>query len=96
MPNPPDYDPNCINAMFSRIMERLDSQDSANSGYRNTVTEELGAIRKAVEHTNGRVAELEGDSKLMKGGIAAVTAIISAGYAVYQLVEHWIGPAVKK
>jgi hypothetical protein len=83
-----DYDPNSINAMFSRIMERLDSQDHLTQDYRSSVTDELGAIRKAVEHTNGRVTDIEADRQRMKGFGAAIAAIASIGWAAYEAFGH--------
>lgn len=58
------YDQNSPDAMFSRILERMDRQDQS-----------LGRIETAVNKTNGRVLSLE----RWRDIITAKVAMIAAG-----------------
>lgn len=62
------YDPNSTDAMFSRVLQRLDTQDT-------TLTEILAEVRK----TNGRVKSLEEWRLVTKVKVATVSALVSAG-----------------
>lgn len=59
------YDPMSTDAMFSKIIERLDHQDAV-----------LRDIKEQVYKTNGRVNELERD-KWMQRGAAAVISVMA-------------------
>lgn len=61
------YDPNSSDAMFSRLMNRLDTQD-------DTLKQILSEVRK----TNGRVTKLETEGAVTRGKVAAVSALVSA------------------
>lgn len=61
------YDPNSNDAMFSRVMNRLDQQD-------DTLKQILEQVRK----TNGRVNVLEQNEAVAKGKVAVLSAAISA------------------
>jgi hypothetical protein len=72
------YDPHSSDAMFSRVMTRLDKQDE-------TLTQILAEVKK----TNGRVTRLETENAVTKGKVAAVSALVSAvvGFAGW-LLSH--------
>jgi hypothetical protein len=53
--------------MFSKVMNRLDTQDST-----------LQQILQEVKRTNGRVTRLETEGAVTKGKIAAVSGLVSA------------------
>lgn len=61
------YDANSSDAMFSRVMNRLDTQD-------DTLKQILAEVRK----TNGRVTRLETNEAVAKGKVAVVSALVSA------------------
>lgn len=61
------YDPNSNDAMFSRVMQRLDQQDDT-----------LKQILEQVKKTNGRVTTLETEGAVTKGKVAMVSALVSA------------------
>ena len=62
------YDPNSTDAMFSRVLQRLDTQDAT-----------LSAILAEVRRTNGRVSSLEEWRLTTKVKVATVSALVSAG-----------------
>lgn len=70
------YDPNSTDAMFSRVLQRLDTQDA-------TLTEILAEVRK----TNGRVKSLEEWRLVTKVKVATLSALVSAvvGVAAWAL-----------
>jgi hypothetical protein len=59
------YDAKSTDSMFSRILERLDTQDAT-----------LGRIEIAVDKTNGRVTALEKWRYVVAGGIVVVVTIV--------------------
>jgi hypothetical protein len=61
------YDPNSTDAMFSRIIQRLDAQDSI-----------LTEIRDGVRKTNGRVNGLEKWRDVITGKVAGISFAVSA------------------
>lgn len=61
------YDPNSSDAMLSRIMARLDSQD-----------ETLRQILAEVKRTNGRVTKLETTGEVSKAQIAVISVGVSS------------------
>lgn len=70
------YDPNSDNAMFGKVMTRLDNQDK-------TLADILTEVRK----TNGRVSRIETEREVEKGKIAIISAGVSGavGVAVWVL-----------
>lgn len=61
------YDPNSNDALFSRLMNRLDNQDQT-----------LQQILTQVKLTNGRVTAIETREAVAKGKVAVVSALVSA------------------
>lgn len=67
-PHRPDsYDPRSPDAMFARILQRMDTQDLA-----------LGRIERGVEKTNGRVSALEKWRDVVTAKVAGIAATVSA------------------
>jgi len=69
------YDPNSTDAMFGKVMTRLDQQDTT-----------LNAILTEVKKTNGRVTKLETENAVTNGKIAVISSLVvgaaaSAGWA---------------
>lgn len=64
------YDPNSNDSMLSRIMQRLDNQDT-------TLSQILAEVRK----TNGRVTSLETTRAVTKGQIALISLLVSGAFA---------------
>lgn len=62
-----DYNPNSTDALFSRVMNRLDQQDDT-----------LRQILEQCKKTNGRVSQLEQNEAVAKGKLALVSALVSA------------------
>lgn len=58
------YDPNSVDAMFSRIEQRLDSQDQV-----------LARIEEQTTKTNGRVTALERDKWVQRGAVGVIAVI---------------------
>lgn len=61
------YDPNSNDALFSRVMNRLDTQDAT-----------LQQILSQVRLTNGRVTAIETREAVAKGKITVISAVVSA------------------
>ena len=75
------YDPNSNDAMFSRLMNRLDSQD-----------ETLKQILAEVKRTNGRVTRLETDKAVGKGQMAVISVVVTGTLgAASWLASHLFG-----
>lgn len=64
------YDPNSTDALFSRVMQRLDNQDAT-----------LGQILSEVRKTNGRVTSLETTRAVTRGQIALISLLVSGAFA---------------
>lgn len=62
------YDPNSADAMFSRVLQRLDQQDLV-----------LHEIKEQVVKTNGRVDKLETWKLEVKAKTALISSAISTG-----------------
>lgn len=73
------YDPHSNDAMFSRVMQRLDSQD-------RTLNEILAEVKK----TNGRVSSLETDREVMR----SKTSMIAAGVSAVVGIVSWLAGIV--
>lgn len=65
------YDSNSQDALFSRILTRLDQQD-------NTLATILAEVRK----TNGRVTKIETERAVERGKLAVIAALISGAVGV--------------
>ena len=88
------YEPNSIDAMLSRIVANQEAQDGVTQQYREEVRSHLLALQKSMDEglakIDGRVIVLESDSKMVKGGAAAIAAVCSVGFALWQAVEHFV------
>jgi hypothetical protein len=74
-----DYDPHSMDAMFSRVLARLDSQDRI-----------LLEIRDEVKKTNGRVSSIEQWRTAMKARIAVIVGLVSAAATIaWEAVKVW-------
>ena len=84
------YDPNSTDAMFSRVLARLDEQDRAAIKTNNDFLVILGEIRNEAKRTNGRVTELERWRDIITAKTAAIAGGISAtiGAAAW-LFQHF-------
>jgi hypothetical protein len=65
------YDPNSVDAMLSRILQRLDEQDKV-----------LVRIEEQTTKTNGRVSALEKDKWIQRGAVGVVVVMVSAAWEV--------------
>lgn len=72
------YDPQSTNAMFSRIIERLDRQDRDSFAHRGEMKEILTEIREQTQKTNGRVTAIEQWVAVHKAKVAAVVFVGSS------------------
>ena len=63
------FDPNSTDAVFARILQRMDAQDAA-----------LARIETAVNKTNGRVTSLERDRWHQRGIVAAIAAGVAGAW----------------
>ena len=65
------YDPNSIDSVFSKVILRLDNQDTV-----------LGQILSEVKKTNGRVTKLETDRAVTNGKIAVISTLVMGAAGV--------------
>ncbi len=77
-----DYNPSSTDAMFSRLMARLDGQDKT-----------LEEILREVRRTNGRVTKLETAKEVTAGRIALISFLATGFLGV---VAWGINLLVKK
>ena len=77
-----DYNPNSIDAMLARVLQRLDSQDA-----------KLEAIHGDVKKTNGRVLSLESWRSELRGKTAVVAGAISV---MGTIVAEWMWNRISK
>jgi hypothetical protein len=73
-----DYNPNSSSAMFSKILERLDSQDRTDVDYRFGMIARMDKIQASVDKTNGRVTKLEEGQWYQRGFVSAISLGVSA------------------
>ena len=69
------YDPNSVDSVFSKLITRLDNQDTV-----------LAQILQEVKKTNGRVTRLETENAVTNGKIAVISSLVvgaagAAGWA---------------
>ena len=71
-----DFNPHSPDAMFARVLSRLDAQD-----------ELLHEIREGVQKTNGRVTALERE-RWYQRGIVATIAVLAGGAWEWMKARH--------
>lgn len=74
--NHSDFNPQSTDAMFAKIMARLESQDRV-----------LFEIREQTMKTNGRVTDLEREKWKQRGFVAAIGLIFTGAWEL--LVGHF-------
>lgn len=72
------YDPYSPQAMFSRIIQRLDDQDREAKEYRETTLAKLYSIEEQTLRTNGRVTKIESWKDIMEGKAALLASLATA------------------
>ncbi len=87
------YDPNSLNAMLSRIIERLDRQDLSSEVYRAEVRQTLSEIKEQTVRTNGRVTWIERWIETFK---AKTAVVVFFGSAAVSLVGWYVTNVVLK
>ena len=80
------YDPNSTDAMFSRIIVKIEEQDRMAAAARDEFMGVLREIRDEVKKTNGRVSGLE----KWRAVINAKVATIAAGISVVGSIAGWL------
>lgn len=85
----PDFNPNSSDAVFSRILQRLEEQDSVASKTRVEFLQVLGDIKEQTTKTNGRVGKLERWQTEVKAKVAVV-AMAASGVVSFLawLIDH--------
>lgn len=71
------YDENSTDAMFSRILTRLDQQAKDTESHRKELIAVLSDVRTEVKATNGRVRSIERWRDVITAKVAAISAITS-------------------
>lgn len=71
MPDSP-YDSNSPNALFSRILGRLDDQDRSALEFRREMKETLSSYQAAQKTTEDKVGRLENAQWRQRGFVAAI------------------------
>jgi hypothetical protein len=71
------YDEHSDDAMFSRIIARLDQQAKDTAAFRSELLAILGEVRTEVKATNGRVRSLERWRDVITAKVAAISAVVS-------------------
>lgn len=71
------YDENSTDAMFSRILTRLDQQAKDTESHRKELIAVLSDVRNEVKATNGRVRSIERWRDVITARVAAISAVTS-------------------
>jgi hypothetical protein len=71
------YDEHSDDAMFSRIIARLDQQAKDTAAFRSELLAILGEVRTEVKATNGRVRSLERWRDVITAKVAVISAFVS-------------------
>lgn len=71
------YDEHSDDAMFSRIISRLDQQAKETNAFRADLLSVLTDVRNEVKLTNGRVRGLERWRDVITAKVAATSAVVS-------------------
>lgn len=77
------YDPHSTNAMFSRILTRLDEQDRNALEHRREMKETVSSFQTNIRSTDDRVHRLENAQWRQRGFVAAIAFAVP-------LAWHWI------
>jgi hypothetical protein len=78
--NPHDFNPQSPDAMFARILERMDQLDLALQESRSDVNERLDFLVSESKGLGERVGSLEHDKWYQRGVVAAVAVFATAGW----------------
>lgn len=70
------YEPHSVNAMFSRVLERLDAQDRASAADRVEIKAQFKALRSDISSESDRVTKLENAQWRQRGFVAAISLLI--------------------
>jgi hypothetical protein len=70
------YDPYSTNAMFAKILERLDQQDVQARAHRHEIKESISQFQADIRSTDVRVTTLEKSAWRQRGAVAAIALFI--------------------
>lgn len=85
------YDENSTDAMFSRILTRLDSAAEREEARFESVGRKLDSIEAQTKITNGRVTKLETWRDVVHGKITLVAAGVSVAFSIgYMLFQQFL------
>jgi hypothetical protein len=87
------YDPHSLNAMLSRIIERLDRQDLSSEVYRAEIRQTLSEIKEQTVRTNGRVTFIE---RWIDSFKAKTAVVIFFGSGAVSLISWYVTNVVLK
>lgn len=76
MPSEP-FDPYSQNAMFSRILERIEQQDREAREFRTEIKESFSTFQQELKNSDTRVSALENAAWRQRGAVAAIALFIS-------------------
>ena len=86
-----DFNPNSPDAVFARILAKLEEQNRSASETRAEFLAILTEIRAEVKKTNGRVSAIERWRAELKGKTATLATVVSCtvGLAAWLLERLW-------
>ena len=83
------YNENSNDAMFSKLLSRLEAQDKMTKIHFQHVTEQLEVIATQTKLTNGRVTKLEQWRDAINTKVAVIASCISIAFSVLYLAIQW-------
>lgn len=70
-----EFNPMSSDAMFAKVLARLDEQDRAAEKREALLRDQLGRIELQAKLTNGRVSRLEQERWVQRGAVAVISIV---------------------
>jgi len=74
------FDPYSPNAMFSRILERLDQQDASAKEHRTEIKQSISQFQADVRAADVRITTLERSAWKQRGAVAVIALLIPVAW----------------
>lgn len=76
-----EFNPMSTDAMFAKVLARLDEQDRAAEKREHSLRDQLRRIEEQAKLTNGRVTALEHERWFQRGAVAIISMAVAAAWS---------------